>query len=101
MIFVGAGKSGAGTPCMHRAAVGSWTVCPFYKGESQEKYFPGDWKERCVPSHDPARVKKEGSWDLPVSEFHFCDVTTLAVLYATKATWFRVPTIVLSETHGL
>jgi hypothetical protein len=35
----------------------------FYKGESQEKHFPGDWKERLASLHCPAHVNLRGSWD--------------------------------------
>ncbi|MGC2017659.1 MAG: hypothetical protein WA657_17630, partial [Candidatus Acidiferrales bacterium] len=37
-------------------------VRAFYKGESQEKNFPGDWKEQRFLPVSPAQVMLGGSW---------------------------------------
>src|ERR1700733_9430854 len=34
----------------------AWTVTAFYKGESQEKRLPGDWKEQRFLPGSPAQV---------------------------------------------
>src|SRR6516162_10437443 len=43
------------TPAVDHHLFTAHTVTSFYKGECQEKNFPGDWKERkcslCVPAH--------------------------------------------------
>jgi hypothetical protein len=43
----------------------------FYKGESQEKYLPGDWKEQIGPAHCPAHVMLRGSWVFLFGGIHF------------------------------
>ena len=61
------------------------TVTAFYKGESQEKNFPGDWKEqRCLPG-SPAHVMLGGSWGFLFSQSHVVVVTTPSVSYATSS----------------
>ena len=76
-------------------------VSAFYKGESQGKKFPGDWKERrgslCVPAH----VMLRGSGGFLSLEIHFVSVTTLSASDANKQCSCEVPTMVLSETRGL
>src|SRR6266481_9056019 len=77
------------------------TISAFYKGESQGKKFPGDWKERrgslCVPAH----VMLRGSGGFLSLEIHFVSVTTLSASDANKQCSCEVPTMVLSETRGL
>src|SRR6267378_5464992 len=93
------------TPYPDRAsAEASDFSCPvsaFYKGESQGKKFPGDWKERrgslCVPAH----VMLRGSGGFLSLQIHFVSVTTLSASDANKQCSCEVPTMVLSETRGL
>src|SRR6266478_4446868 len=73
----------------------------FYKGESQEKYFTGDWRERrCAPG-DPAQVMLRGSGGFLSLQIHFVIVTTLPASDANKQCGCEMPTMVLSETRGL
>jgi len=66
----------------------------FYKGESQEKNFPGDWKEqRCLPG-SPAHVMLGGSWGSLFSQIHVAVVTTSSVSDATSST------VAKSANHG-
>ncbi len=37
-------------------------ISAFYKGESQEKKLPGDWKEQRFLPGSPAHVMLGGSW---------------------------------------
>src|SRR5712664_540158 len=79
-------------------------TCPvsaFYKGESQEKYFTGDWRERrCAPG-DPAQVMLRGSGGFLSLQIHFVIVTTLPASDANKQCGCEMPTMVLSETRWL
>jgi hypothetical protein len=63
----------------------TWTVTAFYKGESQEKNFPGDWKEQRFLSSSPAQVMLGGSWGSLFSQIHVVVVTTPAVSDATSS----------------
>jgi hypothetical protein len=45
-------------------------VSAFYKGESQGKNFPGDWKEQRLLPDSPAHVMLGGSWGSPFSQIH-------------------------------
>jgi hypothetical protein len=83
---------------------GKWlfSITAFYKGESQEKNFPGDWKEHRFVSGSPAHVMLGGSWGSLFSQSHVAVVTTSSVSDATSSTVaIRMPTIVLSEARGL
>ena len=44
----------------------------FYKGESQEKKFSGDWKEGRRSLCSPAQTLLGGSGDFVASWIHFC-----------------------------
>jgi hypothetical protein len=76
-------------------------VTAFYKGESQEKNFTGDWKEQRFLLGSPAHVMLGGSWGSLFSQSHVAVVTTLSVSECDKQCGCRVPTIVLSEAQGL
>jgi hypothetical protein len=65
--------------------ISTWTVTAFYKGESQEKNFPGDWKEHRFVSGSPAHVMLGGSWGFLFSQIHVVVVTTSAVSDATSS----------------
>jgi hypothetical protein len=43
-------------PEMWISLIGTWTITAFYKGESQEKKLPGDWKEQRFLPGSPAHV---------------------------------------------
>jgi hypothetical protein len=45
-------------------------VTAFYKGESQGKRFPGDWKERTCSLSSPAQVTLRGSGVFPFWQIH-------------------------------
>ena len=77
------------------------TTSAFYKGESQEKNFPGDWKERICSLYSPAHVLLRGSRGFLSLQIHFVIVTTLLASDANKQCGCEVPTMVLSETRGL
>src|SRR5271156_4353598 len=51
-------------------------VTAFYNGESQEKNFPGDWKEQRFLLVSPAQVMLAGSWGSLFSPLHLAVVTT-------------------------
>ncbi|MGA7189737.1 MAG: hypothetical protein WBY66_14665, partial [Candidatus Acidiferrales bacterium] len=76
-------------------------VRAFYKGESQEKNFPGDWKEQRFLPVSPAQVMLGGSWVSLFSPIHVAVVTTPSVSDATSSAVAKMPTIVLSEARGL
>ena len=76
-------------------------VTAFYKGESQEKNFPGDWKERRCSLCSPARVIQRGSGFFPFPQIHIAGVTTPSAPDAGKQRGCKMPTMVLSETRGL
>ena len=57
----------------------------FYKEESQEKNFPGDWKEHRFVPGSPAHVMLGGSWGSLFSQIHVVVVTTPAVSDATSS----------------
>jgi hypothetical protein len=61
----------------------------FYKGESQEKNFPGDWKERTCSLCSPAHVLLRGSGGFLSLQIHFVIVTTLSASDAKQAVWLR------------
>ena len=48
----------------------SCPVSAFYKGESQEKNFPGDWKEQRFLLGSPAHVMLGDSWGSLFSQMH-------------------------------
>jgi hypothetical protein len=81
--------------------VGQFPITAFYKGESQEKNFPGDWKEyRFVPG-SPAHVMLGGFWGFLFSQIHVVVVTTPSVSDATSSTVaIKMATMVLSEAQG-
>jgi len=64
-------------------------VTAFYKGESQGKNYPGDWKERkcspCFPAHVVLRV----SGDFFFFQIHLVIVTTLSNSEARQAAWLK------------
>jgi hypothetical protein len=79
-----------------------WTVTAFYKGESQGKNFPGDWKEQRFLPGSPAHVMLGGSWGALFPQIHVAVVTTASVSDATSSTVaIKMPTMVLSEARGL
>jgi hypothetical protein len=51
-------------------------ITAFYKGESQEKKLPGDWKEQRFLPGSPAHVMLGGSWVFLFSQSHVVVVTT-------------------------
>jgi hypothetical protein len=65
--------------------IGTWTITAFYKGESQEKHFPHDWKEQRCLSDSPAHVMLGGSWGSLFSQMHVSVVTTPSVSSATSS----------------
>jgi hypothetical protein len=79
----------------------TFPVTAFYKGESQEKNFLGDWKKRACSLCSPAHVMLRGSGDFLCLQIHFVVVTTLSASDANKQCGCEVPTMVLSETRGL
>jgi hypothetical protein len=80
----------------------TWTISAFYKGESQEKKLPGDWKEQRFLPGSPAYVMSGGSWGSLFSQTHIVVVTTSSVSDATSSTVAKtMPTMVLSEAQGL
>jgi hypothetical protein len=82
--------------------VAIFLLSAFYKGESQEKNFPGDWKEQRFLPGSPAHVMLGGSWGSLFSQIHVAVVTTSSVSDATSsAVAIKMPTIVLSEARGL
>ena len=76
-------------------------VTAFYKGESQEKKFPGDWKERTCSLSSPAHVRLRGSGGFLFLQIHFSVVTTPSASDANKQGGGQMPTMVLSEARGL
>jgi hypothetical protein len=60
-------------------------VTPFYKGESQGKKLPGDWKEHRFSPGSPAHVMLGGSWVFLFSQSHVVVVTTPSVSDATSS----------------
>jgi hypothetical protein len=76
------------------------SVTAFYKGERQEKKFPGDWKERSGSLCVPAQVLLRGSGDFLCLLIHFVIVTTLWASDANKQCGHKMPTMVLSEARG-
>jgi hypothetical protein len=70
----------------------------FYKGESQEKNLPSDWKEQRFLPGSPAHVMLRVSGGSLFSQVHLVIVTTLSASDANKQCGCKVPTMVLSET---
>jgi hypothetical protein len=62
----------------------------FYKGESQEKKLPGDWKEQRFLPGSPAHVMLGGSWGFLFSQSHVVVVTTPSVSDATSSTVAKI-----------
>jgi hypothetical protein len=60
-------------------------ITAFYKGESQEKKLPGDWKEQRFLLGSPAHVMLGGSWRFLFSQSHVVVVTTPSVSDATSS----------------
>jgi hypothetical protein len=81
--------------------VGQFPVTAFYKGESQEKKLPGDWKEQRFLPGSPAHVMLGGSWGFLFSPSHVVVVTTLRFLTRQAVRLEKLPTMVLSEAQGL
>ncbi len=69
-------------------------ITAFYKGESQGKKFPGDWKEQGLLPSSPAHVMLGGSWGSLFSQSHVVVVTTPSVSDATSST------VAKSANHG-
>jgi hypothetical protein len=61
------------------------SVTSFYKGESQEKKRPRDWKEQRFLLGSPAQVMLGGSWGSLFSQSHVAVVTTPSVSDATSS----------------
>jgi hypothetical protein len=57
----------------------------FYKGESQGKKLPGDWKEQRFLPDSPAHEMLGGSWGFLCSQSHVVVVTTPSVSDATSS----------------
>jgi hypothetical protein len=55
-------------------------ITAFYKGESQEKNFPGDWKEARFLSGSPAHVMLGGSWGSLFSQIHVVNRPSAATI---------------------
>jgi len=60
-------------------------VTAFYKGESQGKKLPVDWKEHRFLPGSPAHVMLGGSWGSLFSQSHVVVVTTSSVSDATSS----------------
>jgi len=73
----------------------------FYKGESQEKKFPNDWKERKCSRCFPAHFMLRGSGDFRSLEIHSVFVTAFSDLKQDKLRGCNVSTMLLSEAQGL
>jgi len=67
----------------NRKLESNWTVSAFYKGESQEKNFPGDGREQGSSTYSPAPVQLGGSGFLFL-QIHFSVVTTPSASDAIK-----------------
>jgi hypothetical protein len=67
-----------------------FSISAFYKGESQEKNFPGDWKEQRFLAGSPAQVVLGGSWGSLFSQSHVAVVTTPSVSDATSSTVAKI-----------
>jgi hypothetical protein len=63
----------------------TFPITAFYKGESQEKNLPGDWKEQRFLPGSPAHVMWGGSWGSLFSPIHVAVVTTPSVSDATSS----------------
>jgi hypothetical protein len=75
------------------SVVGMWDSSGYrvlYKGESQEKKLPGDWKEQRFLPGSPAHVMLRGSWGSLFSRSHVVVVTTPSVSDATSSTVARI-----------
>jgi len=59
-------------------------VTAFYKGESQEKNFPGDGREQGSSTYSPAHVLLGGSGGFLFLQIHFSVVTTPSASDAIK-----------------
>jgi hypothetical protein len=68
----------------------AYRVSAFYKGESQEKKLPGDWKEQRFLPGSPAHVMLGGSWGFLFSQSHVVVVTTPSVSDATSSTVAKI-----------
>jgi len=82
------GHSLKGQPSDGCASFTEYLTCPvtaFYKGESQEKKLPGDWKEQRFVLGSPAHIMLGGSWGFLFSQIHVVVVTTSAVSDATSS----------------
>jgi hypothetical protein len=64
-------------------------ITPFYKGESQEKNLPGDWKERKSSLRFPAHVVLRVSGDFFFFQIHLVIVTALSGSEARQAAWLK------------
>jgi hypothetical protein len=63
------------------------TTNAFYKGESQEKNFSGDWKERRCSPCSPAHVVLRASGALVCLQIHLIVVTAHPDSEARQAAW--------------
>lgn len=69
--------------------VRTWKVSAFYKGESQGKNFPGDWKERKCSLRFPAHGVLRVSEDFFFFQIHLVIVTALLDSEARQAAWLK------------
>jgi len=60
-----------------------------YKGECQEKNFPGDWKERECSLRFPAHVVLRVSGDVFFFQIHLVIVTAFSNSEARQAAWLK------------
>jgi len=65
-------------------------VTAFYKGESQGKKIPGDWKERTCSLSSPAHVMKRGSGVFLFWQIHVAVVTTPSACDARSRRTFQI-----------
>jgi hypothetical protein len=70
-------------PSLLNSAISRATA--FYKGESQERNFAGDWKEPRFLPGSPADVMLRGSWGSLFSQIHVVVVTAPSVSDATSS----------------
>src|SRR5262249_5237249 len=69
--------------------VPKWKVTPSYKGESQGKNVPCDWKERKCSLRFPAHVVLRVSEDFFFFKIHLVIVTALSGSEARQAAWLK------------
>jgi len=67
----------------------TYRECRSIKGQSQEKNFPGDWKERKCSLRFPAHVMLRGFGGFCFLSIHSVFVTTLSDSEARQAAWLK------------